>query len=85
MLNDVVCRLHYTCINTLKQERYGTKACGETSTDKKSVGNTHLNVLSLKLSVCQDKLPTICWLPRLHKILHKARYTLALALLHNSA
>ena len=35
----VVCRLHY--INTLKQELNGTKAYRETSTDEKSVVNSH--------------------------------------------
>ena len=35
----VVCRLHY--INTLKQELNGTQAYEETSTDEKSVVNSH--------------------------------------------
>ena len=39
----VFCRLHY--INTLKQELNGTKAYEETSTDKKTVVNSHLNDL----------------------------------------
>ena len=37
----VVCRLLY--INTLKQELNGTKAYEETSTDEKSIVNSHLN------------------------------------------
>ena len=38
---DVVCRLHY--INTLKEELHGTKAYKETSTDEKTVVNSHSN------------------------------------------
>ena len=65
----VVCRLHY--INTLKQELGGTRAYQETDTDEMSVVNAHLNELPVKFSVCanegQDKLPTMYWLPKLHK------------------
>ena len=39
----VVCRVHY--INTLKQELNVTKAYIETSTDEKTVVNSHLNDL----------------------------------------
>ena len=65
----VVWRLHY--INTLKQELSGTKAYKETSEEEKSVVNGHCNHLALKFSVCvkehQDRLPTMYWLPKLHK------------------
>ena len=65
----VVCRLHY--VNTLKQELDGTRAYLETDTDEVSVVNAHLNDLPVKFSVCvnegQDKLPTMYWLPKLHK------------------
>ena len=65
----VVCRLHY--VNTLKQELDGTRAYLETDTDVMSVVNAHLNDLPVKFSVCvnegQDKLPTMYWLPKLHK------------------
>ena len=65
----VVCRLHY--INTLKQELDGTRAYKETDSDEISVVNAHLNELPVKFSVCvnegQDKLPTMYWLPKLHK------------------
>ena len=64
-----VCRLHY--VDTLKQELDGTTAYLETDTDEVSVVNAHLNDLPVKLSVCvnegQDKLPTMYWLPKLHK------------------
>ena len=64
----VVCRLHY--INTLKQELDGTRAM--------SFVNAHLNELSVKFSVCvnegQDKLPTMYWLPKLHKRPYKTRF-----------
>ena len=72
----VVCRLHY--INTLKQKLNGTRAYQETDTDEMSVVNAHLNELPVKFSVCvsegQDKLPTMYWLPKLHKRLCKARF-----------
>ena len=72
----VVCRLHY--VNTLKQELDGTRAYLETDTDEVSVVNAHLNDLPLKFSVCvnegQDKLPTMYWLPKLHKRPYKARF-----------
>ena len=45
----VVCRLHY--INTLKQELNGAKAYKKTSTDEKTVVNSHLNDIPLKFSV----------------------------------
>ena len=39
--------------------------------DEISVVNAHLNELPVKISVCgtegQDKLPTMYWLPKLHK------------------
>ena len=43
-----------------------------------SVVNSHLNELPLKFSVgvkeCQDKLPTIYWLPNPHKRPYEARF-----------
>ena len=71
----VVCRLHY--VNTLKQELDGTRAYLETDTDEVSVVNAHLvNDLPVKFSVCvnegQDKLPTMYWLPKIHKRPYKA-------------
>ena len=87
----VVCRKHY--INTLKQELNGTMAYEETSTDEKSVVNSHSNDLPYKFTInveeCQDKLPTMYWLPKLHKRPYKARFiannskTLAFARLQN--
>ena len=72
----VVCRLHY--VNTLKQELDGTRAYLETDTNEVSVVNAHLNDLPVKFSVCdnegQDKLPTMYWLPKLHKRPYKARF-----------
>ena len=50
----------------------------ETDTDEVSVVNAHLNDLPVKFSVCvnegQDKLPTMYWLPKLHKRPYKARF-----------
>ena len=72
----VVWRLHY--INTLKQELSGTTAYKETSEEEKSVVNGHCNHLALKVSLCveerQDRLPTMYWLPKLHKRPYKARF-----------
>ena len=72
----VVWRLHY--INTLKQELSGTKTYKETSEEEKSVVNGHCNHLALKFSVCvkerQNRLPTMYWLPKLHKTPYKARF-----------
>ena len=68
----VVCWLRY--INTLKQETLNYE---ETSNDKKYVVNSHSNELPNKFNVNvkerQDKLPTMYWLPKLHKRPHKAR------------
>ena len=65
-------------VNTLKQELDGTRAYLETDTDEVSVVNAHLNDLPVKFSVCvnegQDKLPTMYWLPKLHKRPYKARF-----------
>ena len=40
--------------------------------------NAHFNELPVKFSVCvnegQDKLPTMYWLPKLHKRPYKARF-----------
>ena len=72
----VVFRFHY--VNTLKQELDDTRAYLETDTDEMSVVNAHLNDLPVKFSVCvnegQDKLPTMYWLPKLHKRPYKARF-----------
>ena len=71
----VVGRLHY--INTLKQELYGTKAYEETSIDEKYVVYSHSYEIPNKFAVDvkerQDRLPTMYWLPNLHKRPYKAR------------
>ena len=72
----VVCRLQY--INFLKQELNGTKAYEETSKDEKSVVYSHLNEIPKQFAVDvkerQDRLPTMYWLPKLHKRPSKARF-----------
>ena len=72
----VVCRLHY--INTLKHELSGTKAYEETSIDEKSLVYSHSNEIPNKFAVDvkerQDRLPTMYWLPKLHKGPYKARF-----------
>ena len=46
--------------------------------------NAHLNKLHVMFSVCvnecQDKLPVMYWLPKLHKRQYKARFLLILVL-----
>ena len=72
----VVRRLHY--INTLKHELNGTKAYEETSIEEKSVVHSHSNEIPNKFAVDvmerQDRLPTMYWLPKLHKRPYKARF-----------
>ena len=49
-----------------------------TSEEEKSVVNGHCNHLGLRFSVCvkerQDRVPTMYWLPKLHKRPYKARF-----------
>ena len=63
---------------TLKQELNGTKAYEEASTDEKTVVDSHCNELPYKFAVNvkerQHKLPTMYWLPKLHKRPNKARF-----------
>ena len=70
--------LKVTLYTTLKQELSGTKAYKETSEEEKSVVIGHCNHLALKLSVCvkecQDRRPTMYWLPKLNKRQYKARF-----------
>ena len=58
-------------MNTLKQEHNSTKAYEDTSTDEKTVGNSHSNDLPYKFAVTvkehQDRLPMMYWLPKLTK------------------
>ena len=72
----VVCRLHY--INTLKQKLNVTKAYEETPIDEKSVVTSQSNELPNKFTVDdkepQDRIPTMCWLRKLHKRPYKARF-----------
>ena len=72
----VVCRLHY--INSLKQELDCTNAYEKTSIDEKSVVFSHSNEIPNKFAVDvkerQDRLPTMYWLPKLHKRPYKARF-----------
>ena len=74
--------LHY--INTLKREFNGIMGSEETSTDKKSVVNSHLNELPFKFSVGvkehQDKHPTSF---KMNGLKQSSLQTLALALLQN--
>ena len=68
----------YTILTLLKQELNGTKAYEETSTNKKTVVNSHTNGLPYKFAVNvkerQDSLPTMYWLIKLHKRLYKVRF-----------
>ena len=72
----VVRRLYY--INTLKQELGSTKTYERISTDKRSIVNTHSIDITAEFAVSikekQDRLPTLYWLPKLHKRPYKARF-----------
>ena len=62
----------------LQQELNGTKAYEETPINEKSVVYSHSNGISYKFAVdvkeSQDRLPTMYWLPKLHKRPNKARF-----------
>ena len=65
-------------INTLIQELGSTKTYNRLSTDERSIVNTHSFDITAKFAVSikvkQDKLPTLYWLPKLHKRPYKARF-----------
>ena len=72
----VVWRLHY--IKTLIQELGSTKTYKRISTDERSIVNGHSIKVATKFAVNiekkkQDRLPTLYWLPKLHKRPYKAR------------
>ena len=72
----VVWRLHY--INTLIQELGSTKTYKRNSTDERYIVNTHSIDITDKFAVSitekQDRLPTLYWLPKLHKRPYKAHF-----------
>ena len=72
----VVWRLYY--INTLIQELGSTKTYKRIFTDESSIVNTHSIDITAKFAVSikekQDRLPTLYWLPKLHKRPYKARF-----------
>ena len=72
----VVCRRHY--IGNSIEEFDGTRAYKETDSEEKTVVNAHLNELPVTFSVCVNeghgKLPTMYWLPKLHKRPYNARF-----------
>ena len=74
--DKAACRLHF--LNILKQELNGAKAYEETSTDVKTVVNSHSNELPYKFDVNvkerQDRHFTMYWLPKLHKRPYKTRF-----------
>ena len=64
---------------TLQQELGGTKAYElQPLAEERSVVNDHICYSATKFAVCvtegQDKLPTLYWLPKLHKRPYKARF-----------
>ena len=65
-------------INTLIQELGSTKTYKRISTDERSIVNTHSIDITAKIAVSikekQDRLPTLYWLPKLHKRPYKARF-----------
>ena len=71
--NNVVVegRLYY--MNTLIQDLGSTKTYERISTDDRSIVNTHSIDITAKFAMSiknkQDRLPTLYWLPKLHKLL----------------
>ena len=65
-------------INTLKSELSTAKTYELISTDEKPVANKHCNHSIIKFAVgiteSQERLPTLYWLPKLHKRPYKARF-----------
>ena len=65
-------------INTLIQELGSTKTYERISTDEISIVNTHSIDITAKFAVSikekQDRLPTLNWLPKLHKRPYKAHF-----------
>ena len=61
-----------------KQELDGTRAYQEADSGEMSVVNAHLNESPVKFSICvnegQNKLPTMYWLPKLHRRPYKSRF-----------
>ena len=72
----VVWRFHY--INTLIQKLGSTKTYERTSTDETSIVDNHCCHITTKFAVGisenQEKLPTLYWLPKLHKRPYKSRF-----------
>ena len=62
----------------MKQELDGTRAYQETDSDEMSVVDAHLNKLPVMFSVSvnegQHKLPSMYWLPKLHRRPYKAGF-----------
>ena len=66
-------------VNTIQQELGSTKAYElQPLAEERSVVNDHICYSATKFAVCvtegQDKLPTLYWLPKLHKRPYKARF-----------
>ena len=65
-------------INTLKQEPGTAKTYEHNSLDEKYVVGRHRCHMAAKFGVFVDedhsKLPTLYWLPKLHKIPYKSRF-----------
>ena len=61
-----------------KQELGSTKTYERISTDERSIVNAHSIDITAKFAVSikekQDRLPTLYWLPKLHKRPYKARF-----------
>ena len=66
------------CINILIQELGSIKTFERISTDERSIVNTHSIDITANFAVSikekQDRLPTLYWLPKLHKRPYKARF-----------
>ena len=74
--NVVVCKRYY--INILKQELSTAKTNKHNMLDETSIVDRHRCHMAAKFGsfVCEDrsKLPTLYWLPKLHKRPYKSRF-----------
>ena len=60
--------------NSLIQELGSKKTYKRISTDERSNVNTHSIDIAVSIKEKQDRLPTLYWLPKLHKRPYKARF-----------
>ena len=71
----IIWRLHY--VNVLRQELTHTKAYEAVSIPENDIVSAHVEKsldFQLTVPITQHKLPTMYWIPKLHKTPYKARF-----------